>query len=76
MKNDLDLHNYIKDEIVNDKKYYLFFDEIQNVDKWEKVINSFKAKYKDNASIFIAGSNSYLLSGELATHLAGRYELK
>lgn len=73
IKNDLDLHNYIKDKIVNDKKCYLFFDEIQNVENWEKAVNSFKAKYRDNVSIFITGSNSDLLSGELATHLAGRY---
>lgn len=73
IKNDLDLHNYIKDKIVNDKKYYLFFDEIQNVENWEKAVNSFKAKCKDNVSIFVTGSNSDLLSGELATHLAGRY---
>lgn len=73
IKNDLDLHNYIKDKIVNDKKYYLLFDEIQNIEKWEKAINSFKAFYKENVSIFITGSNSDLLSGELATHLAGRY---
>lgn len=73
IKNDLDLHNYIKEKIVNDKKYYLFFDEIQNIDNWEKAVNSFKARYKNNVSIFITGSNSDLLSGELATHLAGRY---
>ena len=73
IKNDLDLHNYIKEKIVNDNKYYLFFDEIQNVENWEKAVNSFKAKNKDNVSIFITGSNSDLLSGELATHLAGRY---
>ena len=71
IKNDIDLHNYIKEKIINEEKYYLFFDEIQNVDKWEKTINSFKAT--KNVSIFITGSNSDLLSGELATHLAGRY---
>ncbi len=71
IKNDEDLHNYIKEKIVNKEKYYLFFDEIQNVEKWEKAINSFKAS--KNVSIFITGSNSDLLSGELATHLAGRY---
>ena len=73
IKNDIDLHNYIEDKIINKDKYYLFFDEIQNVEKWEKAINSFKAKYKENVSIFITGSNSDLLSGELATLLAGRY---
>lgn len=71
IKNDMDLHNYIKEKIINKEKYYLFFDEIQNIKDWEKAINSFKASKK--VSIFITGSNSDLLSGELATHLAGRY---
>ncbi len=71
IQNDKDLHNYIKNLIVNDDKYYLFFDEIQNVEHWEKAVNSFKAS--KNVSIFITGSNSDLLSGELATHIAGRY---
>ena len=66
-------NEYVEKKIVNSKKYYLFFDEIQNVDGWEKVVNSFKAKYNDKVSIFITGSNSDLLSGELATHIAGRY---
>lgn len=67
----LDLHKYIKNEIKDDKKYYLFFDEIQLVKDWEKAINSFKSTL--NTSIFITGSNSKLLSGELATLLSGRY---
>ncbi len=71
IKNDIDLHNYIKKKIVNKGKYYLFFDEIQNVIDWEKAINSFKSS--KNVSVFITGSNSDLLSGELATHLTGRY---
>ena len=71
IKDDIDLHNYIKEKIINNKKYYLFFDEIQNVKDWEKAINSFKAS--QNVSVFITGSKSDLLSGELATHLAGRY---
>ena len=71
IKDDFDLHNYIKEKIINTEKYYLFFDEIQNVEHWEKAINSFKAS--KNVSIFITGSNSDLLSGELATHIAGRY---
>ena len=65
------LNQYIKDKIKDSNKYYLFFDEIQNVIEWEKVINSFKATL--NVSIFITGSNSNLLSGDLATHIAGRY---
>ncbi|MGN1372188.1 MAG: ATP-binding protein [Candidatus Coprovivens sp.] len=71
IKNDDDLYEYIKSLIKNDSKYYIFLDEIQNVSKWEKVVNSFKSKEK--YSIFITGSNSDLLSGELATHIAGRY---
>lgn len=71
IKNDKDLHEFIKSKITSKEKYYLFFDEIQNVENWEKAINSFKAS--KNVSIFITGSNSDLLSGELATHLAGRY---
>ena len=67
------LNSYISDQIKKNQKYYLFFDEIQNVQNWEKVINSFKAKYKDKISIFITGSNSKLLSGELSTLIAGRY---
>ncbi|MCI8397721.1 MAG: ATP-binding protein [Clostridia bacterium] len=62
---------YIKKQIKDKEKYYLLFDEIQNVKEYEKVINSFRATL--NVSIFITGSNSKLLSGELATHLAGRY---
>ncbi len=67
------LNSYISDKIAENQKYYLFFDEIQNVSRWEMVINSFRAKYKENISIFITGSNSKLLSGELATLIAGRY---
>ena len=65
------LNNYIKSKIKDDKKYYIFLDEIQNVDAWEKVINSLRAT--KNVSIFITGSNSDLLSSDLATHIAGRY---
>ena len=71
IKTYLDLNNYVKSRIVDDKKYYLFFDEIQYVSEWEKVVNSFKATL--NVSIFITGSNSKLLSGELSTYLSGRY---
>ena len=54
-----------------DGKIYMFFDEIQNVDEWEKSVNSFRVDY--DCDIYLTGSNSKLLSGELATHLAGRY---
>ena len=71
IKNGMDLNEYIKPRIKTPEKYYLFFDEIQNVMAWEKAVNSFKAT--KNVSIFITGSNSNLLSGELSTLLAGRY---
>lgn len=53
------------------KKKNLFIDEIQNVDNLEVLINSLRTN--GNYSIFITGSNSYLLSGELVTKLTGRY---
>ena len=71
IKDFMDLNKYINDKITDKKKYYLFFDEIQYIKNWEKAINSFKATM--NVSIFITGSNSDLLSGELATLLSGRY---
>ena len=64
------LYEYAENRIKDNKKYYLFIDEIQNVPEFELVINSFRATH--NISIFITGSNSKLLSGELATHLSGR----
>ena len=65
------LNQYVKDKINDDKLYYLFFDEIQNVENFEKAINSLRASKK--VSIFITGSNSRLLSEELSTVLSGRY---
>ena len=73
IKNMKSLNEYVEQKLINNEKYYIFFDEIQNVNEWELVVNSLKAKYKDKVSIFITGSNSDLLSGELATHIAGRY---
>lgn len=64
------LYKYVEEKIQDEEKYYLFIDEIQNVDEFEIVVNSFRATH--NISIFITGSNSKLLSGELATHLSGR----
>ena len=65
------LNDYNKEKINDDEKYYIFLDEMQNVDKWERVVNSLRAT--KNTSIFITGSNSDLLSSDLATHIAGRY---
>lgn len=64
------LNDYVKSKIRDDNKYYLFLDEIQHVKDFEKAIASFKAT--KNCSIFVTGSNSKLLSGELATLLVGR----
>ena len=68
------LNKYIKDKIKDDKIYYLFLDEVQNVDNFEKVVNSLRASVK-NISIFLTGSNSKMLSDELSTVLSGRYVL-
>jgi len=67
----MDLHRCVKEKVIEGKKKYLFFDEIQNVENFEKAINSFRAIL--NCSIFLTGSNGKLLSGELATHLSSRY---
>ena len=66
------LNYYIKEKIQDNKKYYVFLDEIQNVQKFEVVVNSLRASL-ENISIFITGSNSKLLSNELSTVLSGRY---
>ncbi len=68
------LNKYIKGKIKDNKIYYLFLDEIQNVDNFEKVINSLRASIK-NISIFLTGSNSKMLSDELSSVLSGRYVL-
>ena len=68
------LNSYIKEKVKDKKLYYIFLDEIQNVDKFEDVVNSLRASLK-NVSIFITGSNSKLLSEELSTVLSGRYVL-
>ena len=65
------LEELIEGRIQNEGLHYLFIDEIQNVYGFEEVLNGFRED--GNCSIFITGSNSYLLSGELATKLTGRY---
>lgn len=71
IKNAGDLYNYIEDLIKDEDKYYIFLDEIQMVEEFERAVNSFRAT--KNVSVFITGSNSSLLSGELSTLLSGRY---
>ena len=65
------LYDYIKEKLNKDKPTYIFLDEVQNVPCFEKAIDSLYVK--KNTDIYITGSNSYLLSGELATLLTGRY---
>lgn len=68
-----DLFQYYKQEIKPKGKIYLFIDEIQNVEGWEKFVNSHSQDFTEETELFITGSNSNLLSGELATLLSGRY---
>lgn len=70
IENASDLNKEIKSRINDDEKYYLFLDEIQHITGFEKALASFRATL--NTSLFITGSNSTLLSGELATLLTGR----
>jgi predicted AAA+ superfamily ATPase len=65
------LYEYVKKNIIKNKKMYLLFDEIQTVDKWEKAISSFLVDF--DVDIYITGSNAYLLSSELSTLISGRY---
>ena len=65
-----DLYNEIENKISSNKTYILL-DEVQNVEKWEKAVNSINVDF--NVDIYITGSNAYLLSSELATLLSGRY---
>lgn len=65
------LYEYVSAQCSKSGKYYLFFDEIQEVDSWEKAVNSLMADR--DVDIYLTGSNSKLLSSELATYLAGRY---
>jgi predicted AAA+ superfamily ATPase len=65
------LYEFLRQKITANKKYYLLFDEIQEVENWEKVINSALVDF--DCDIYITGSNSHLFSSEMATYLAGRY---
>ena len=65
------LHQHIMDNLVKDKKNYVFLDEIQNVENFEKAVRSLYEK--KNIDIYLTGSNSKLQSGEWATSLTGRY---
>lgn len=68
-----DMYNDIKKEMINDNKYYLLLDEVQEIDGWEKAINSLLEDTNDD--IYVTGSNSKLMSSEISTYLTGRYVL-
>lgn len=65
------LYAYIKERLCKDKYTYIFLDEIQNCKDFEKAVDSLFIK--ENTDVYITGSNAYMLSGELATLLSGRY---
>lgn len=62
-----------KDKYKPKGKIYYFFDEIQEIDGWEKLVNAYTQNYQEPCEVFITGSNSKMLSGELATYLSGRF---
>ncbi|HIH8003334.1 TPA: ATP-binding protein [Streptococcus suis] len=66
-----ELYEYVKKKIPTIKRAYLFFDELQRIERWEDAINSFRVDF--DCDIYITGSNSYLLSSEYSTYLSGRY---
>jgi predicted AAA+ superfamily ATPase len=71
---DLDeLFQLYKAQLKPQGRIYLFIDEVQNIEGWEHIVNSYSQDYIDEYELFISGSNSKMLSGELATLLSGRY---
>ena len=65
------IHTHIKNKLIADKMNYIFLDEVQNVAEFQRLVDSLFIK--KNCDVYITGSNAYLLSGELATLLTGRY---
>ena len=69
--NDKDMYQSIKNSMHDDGRYYLLLDEVQEINGWEKAVNSLLENY--NTDIYVTGSNSRLMSGEISTYLTGRY---
>lgn len=65
------LYVYLKERLVEGKTTYIFLDEVQNVENYQKVVDSLYIK--DNVDLYVTGSNAYMLSSEIATHISGRY---
>lgn len=68
---DKDMYNGIKEQMTGDGRYYILLDEVQEIDGWEKVVNSLLENA--NTDIYVTGSNSKLMSSEISTYLTGRY---
>ena len=68
---DKDMYKGIKDQMTGDGRYYLLLDEVQEIDGWEKAVNSLLEN--TDADIYVTGSNSKLMAGEISTYLTGRY---
>ena len=66
-----DMYNAIKEKMTDEHKYYILLDEVQEVDGWEKAVNSLLENA--NTDIYVTGSNSKLMSSEISTYLTGRY---
>ena len=66
-----ELYDYINKRLDHQKQFYIFLDEVQILEHFEKAVDGLFIK--DNVDLYITGSNSYMLSGELATYLTGRY---
>ena len=66
-----ELYDYVNKKITSNNKYYVFLGEVQNVPEFQRAVDSLYIK--ENVDVYITGSNAYLLSGELATLLSGRY---
>lgn len=66
-----ELYLELKSKILQDKKMYLFLDEIQEIEGWEKVVNTLATDF--DVDIYITGSNSRMMSSEISTYLTGRY---
>ena len=74
LKNYEKLYDFILNKVNKKyKNYYIFLDEIQEVEEWERCVNSLRVDEDFNFDIYITGSNAKLLSGELSTYLVGRY---
>ena len=65
------MYQNIKEKMTDSERYYLLLDEVQEVNGWEKAVNSLLEDA--NTDIYVTGSNAYLLSSELSTYLSGRY---